>query len=78
MGRTSTIVTCEVLGYIHDRQPVIVPADLWAVWCDGMPEEAMSVLARYPVDRPVYHPVPKALGSRRNEGQERVRPMHLG
>lgn len=76
--RTFTIVTGEpgkVSGDIHDRQPVILPPDLWAVWVDGMPEEASSVLDVAPEAELVYHPVPKAVGSPRNRGPELVAPI---
>ena len=51
LTRTFTIVTGEpgkVSGDIHDRQPVILPPDLWAVWCDGVADEAASVLRGAP------------------------------
>lgn len=78
--RTFTIVTGEpgkVSGDIHDRQPVILPPDLWAVWVDGMPEEASSVLDVAPEAELVYHPVPKAVGSPRNRGPELVAPIDI-
>jgi putative SOS response-associated peptidase YedK len=78
--RTFTIVTGEpgkVSGDIHDRQPVIVPPDLWAVWCDGMPEEAVAALGVIPEADLAYHPVPKAVGSPRNKGPELVEPIPL-
>lgn len=76
--KTFTIVTGEpgkVSGDIHDRQPVILPPDLWAVWCDGMPEEAASVLTVVPEAELAYYPVPKAVGSPRNKGPELVQPI---
>jgi putative SOS response-associated peptidase YedK len=78
--RTFTIVTGEpgkVSGDIHDRQPVILPPDLWAVWCDGKPDEAASVLDVVPEATLAYYPVPKAVGSPRNKGRELVEPITL-
>nr|WP_063573033.1 SOS response-associated peptidase [Luteibacter rhizovicinus] len=78
--RTFTILTGEpgkVSGDIHDRQPVILPPDLWAVWVDGMPDEAASVLVVAPEAELVYHPVPKAVGSPKNKGAELVEPIPL-
>ncbi len=75
---TFTIITGEpgkVSGDIHDRQPVIIPPDLWAVWCDGMPDEAASVLTVVPEALLAYYPLPKAVGSPRNNGPELVRPI---
>jgi putative SOS response-associated peptidase YedK len=78
--RTFTIITGEpgkVSGDIHDRQPVILPPDLWAVWVDGMPDEAASVLDVVPEADLVYHPVPRAVGSPRNKGPELVKPIDI-
>jgi len=78
--RTFTIITGEpgkVSGDIHDRQPVILPPDLWAVWVEGTPEEAVATLAATPEAELVYHPVSKAVGSPRNKGRELVEPVSL-
>lgn len=75
-----TIITGEpgkVSGDIHDRQPVLLPPDLWAVWCDGMPDEAASVLTVVPEAELAYYPVPHAVGSPRNKGAELVQPIKL-
>jgi putative SOS response-associated peptidase YedK len=76
--RTFTIVTGEpgkVSGDIHDRQPVILPPELWAIWCNGEPDEASSVLDVVPEATLAYYPVPKAVGSPRNKGPELVQPL---
>lgn len=76
--RTFTIVTGEpgkVSGDIHDRQPVILPPDLWQVWTESTPEEAAAVLVAAPEAELTYYPVPKAVGSPRNKGPELVRPI---
>jgi putative SOS response-associated peptidase YedK len=76
--KTFTIVTGEpgkVSGDIHDRQPVILPPDLWAVWCDGMPDEASATLVAAPEAELVYYPVTKAVGSPTNKGSELVAPL---
>jgi putative SOS response-associated peptidase YedK len=78
--KTFTIVTGEpgkVSGDIHDRQPVILPPDLWAVWCDGMPDEASATLVAAPEAELVYYPVTKAVGSPKNKGPELVQPIAL-
>ncbi|APG04969.1 hypothetical protein BJI69_14415 [Luteibacter rhizovicinus DSM 16549] len=78
--KTFTIITGEpgkVSGDIHDRQPVIIPPDLWGVWCDGMPEEAASVLEVVPEAELAYYPVPKAVGSPRNKGPDLVQPITI-
>jgi len=77
---TFTIITGEpgkVSGDIHDRQPVILPPDLWEVWMDGSPEDASATLAAAPEADLVYYPVPKAVGSPKNKGPELVTPISL-
>lgn len=77
---TYTVITGEpgkVSGDIHDRQPVILPPDLWEVWAEGTPADAQGVLAAVPEADLVYHPVPKAVGSPRNKGPELVEPVEL-
>ena len=74
------IVTGEpgkVSGDIHDRQPVILPPDLWQLWLSGTPEDARATLAATPEALLVYHPVSKAVGSPRNNGPELVEPVEL-
>lgn len=78
--RTFTIVTGDpgkVSGDIHDRQPMILPPDLWEVWMDGTAEDAVGVLLTTPEAELVYHPVPKAVGSPRNKGPELVEPITM-
>ncbi|WP_036129284.1 SOS response-associated peptidase [Luteibacter mycovicinus] len=78
--RTFAIVTGEpgkVSGDIHDRQPVILPPDLWRVWVEGAPGEASATLTAAPEADLVYHPVPKAVGSPRNNRPELVEPIAL-
>lgn len=77
---TFTIITGEpgkVSGDIHDRQPVILPPDLWEVWMTGTPDEASATLVGAPEAELVYHPVTKAVGSPRNKGSEMVEPISL-
>jgi putative SOS response-associated peptidase YedK len=78
--RSFTIVTGEpgkVSGDIHDRQPVILPPDLWQLWLSGSPDDARAVLAAIPDAPLAYHPVPKAVGSPRNNSPELVEPIAL-
>jgi putative SOS response-associated peptidase YedK len=77
---TYTVITGEpgkVSGDIHDRQPVILPPDLWAVWCEATPADAEGVLAAVPEVDLVYYPVPKAVGCPKNKGPELVAPIDL-
>ncbi|NID06825.1 SOS response-associated peptidase [Luteibacter jiangsuensis] len=77
---TYAVITGEpgrVSGDIHDRQPVILPPDLWAIWCEAPPADAEGVLAAVPEADLVYHPVPKAVGSPKNDGPKLVESIEL-
>jgi len=77
---TFTVITGEpgkVSGDIHDRQPVILPADLWAAWCEAPPADAAGILDKVPEADLVYYPVSKAVGSPKNKGSELVEPIEL-
>lgn len=76
--QTFTIVTGlpgAVSGDIHDRQPVILPADFWEAWLFGQPDEAEAMLGQLPEARLAYYPVSKVMGSPRNSGPEVVEPI---
>jgi putative SOS response-associated peptidase YedK len=78
--QTFTIITGapgKVSGDIHDRQPVILPPDLWEVWIDGTPEGAAATLAATPEAELTYYPVTKAVGKPTNKGPELVEPIEL-
>ncbi len=77
---TYTVITGEpgkVSGDIHDRQPVILPPDLWSVWCEALPADAQGVLAKVPEAELVYHPVTRAVGSPKNNSPKLVEPIEL-
>ena len=64
---------------IHDRRPVVLPADIAREWLDAsMPAHYAQDLARYhslPVDAFEWYPVSKAVGSVRNDGPELIAPL---
>lgn len=75
---TFTIITGEpgkVSGDIHDRQPVILPAESWEDWLTGGPDVASDVLNHAPEVELAYYPVTKAVGSPLNKGLEVVQPV---
>ncbi|WP_089979381.1 SOS response-associated peptidase [Luteibacter sp. UNCMF331Sha3.1] len=75
---TYTIVTGEpgrVTADIHQRQPVILPPDLWRVWMSGDTDEAAAVFAAVPEAPLAYHPVTKAVNSSRNQGSALIEPL---
>lgn len=78
---STTILTrpaADALGHIHDRTPVIVPADLQADWLDpGLTDKAeiRSLLDAIPDPELVPRVVGKAVSNVRNNGPELVEPM---
>jgi len=78
--KTFTIITGEpgkVSGDIHDRQPVILPPDLWQAWTEGTPDEAGATLVAAPEAELVYYPVTKKVGKPSNKDRENVEPITL-
>lgn len=79
-----TIVTAEAQGGlldVHDRRPVVLPADAAAAWLDPatpaeMAEEIVRVAAIGP-DAFAWHAVDRAIGNVRNQGAELIRPIKV-
>jgi hypothetical protein len=77
---TCTIMTTtasDALGHVHDRSPVIVPADLLDAWLDPAltdPDEIRALLAAMPEPRLTPRPVGRAVGSVRNDGPHLIGP----
>ena len=72
---TYTIVTGPpglVSGDIHDRAPVILDEGAWGSWLTGEPADAADILKAAQEPRLTYYPVPKAVGSPKNDGPELV------
>jgi len=78
---TCTIITqqaSDLLGEIHDRNPVIVPPELQAAWLDCSsddPETARRVLDQIPEARLEPYIVSKAVGNVNNDGPELIQPV---
>lgn len=77
---TCTIVTqqaTDLLGIIHDRNPVVVPPELRAAWLDCTSEDAAAaqrVLDQLPEARLDPYVVGRAVGNVRNNGPELIEP----
>jgi putative SOS response-associated peptidase YedK len=74
---TYTIVTGPpglVSGDIHDRAPVILEEGVWDAWLSGEPADAADVLKAAQEPRLTYYPVPKAVGSPKNDAPNLVEP----
>lgn len=77
---TFTIITGEpgkVSSDIHDRQPVILPPDVWDVWLTAEPADAAKILQEVPEAELVYYPVTRAMGKPSVQGPEAVAPIEL-
>ena len=78
---TCTIMTTtasDALGHVHDRSPVIVPADLLDAWLDPAltdPDEIRALLEAMPEPRLTPRPVGRAVGSVRNDGPHLIDPV---
>jgi putative SOS response-associated peptidase YedK len=78
---TCTVITrpaTDLLGAIHDRTPVLVPADRRGAWLDcsdGDPETARLLLDGFPAPRLQPDVVSTAVNSVRNNGPELIAPV---
>jgi len=76
---TTCIITTapnELMVRIHDRMPVILPRDAWALWLDPLaqPAELQGLLRPYPSERMAAYPVSLAVGNVANNGPELLEP----
>jgi len=77
---TCTIITqqaTDLLGLIHDRNPVVVPPELRAQWLDCSSDDAATaerILEQIPEARLDPYVVSSAVGNVRNNGPELIEP----
>jgi putative SOS response-associated peptidase YedK len=80
---TCTIITqqaTDLLGLIHDRNPVIVPTELHQQWLDCSsedPDTARRILDQIPEARLEPDVVSSAVGNVRNNGPELIQPIDV-
>ncbi len=78
---TCTVITQQapdLLGLIHDRNPVIVPRELHQQWLDCSsedPDTARRILDEIPQTRLEPYFVSSAVGNVRNNGPELIEPV---
>ena len=81
--RTCAIVTTtrnELLAPIHNRMPVIVPPDCWALWLDPATAdrgEHIGLLRPAAVEGLVAYPVGRLVNSPRNDGRQLIEPAFV-
>ena len=69
----------ELLATIHDRMPVILPAEAYDVWLreESRPEELKEWLAPFPADEMKSFPVSQRVNSSKVEDAELVDPVEV-
>ena len=78
--RSFTIITTtpnELCAEVHNRMPVILPPEKWAVWLDEEPVEEATLkglLAPYPGERMIMWPVDKRVGNVKNNDPSLIDP----
>jgi putative SOS response-associated peptidase YedK len=75
-----TIITTQandLLKPIHDRMPVIIPADREAGWLDPHldPADALQMLTPFPSDQMTAYPVSTLVNSPRNDHPDCIEPQ---
>ena len=77
---TCSVLTTAALGglaRVHDRMPLILPADRWAAWLagGGDADELLRPLPVATLDELEIRPVTPAVGNVRNNGPELIAPV---
>ncbi|KPQ05198.1 MAG: hypothetical protein HLUCCA12_15715 [Rhodobacteraceae bacterium HLUCCA12] len=75
---TCAIVTCAATGDIaqlHDRVPVIVGPEDWALWLGEAGHGAARLMHALPEGELTFHRVSQAVNSNRAEGAELIEPL---
>ncbi|HEX3824884.1 MAG TPA: SOS response-associated peptidase [Mycobacteriales bacterium] len=78
---TYTILTCttqDALGHIHDRSPIVIPAELRGRWLDPTttdPGTVRDLLDSVPPPVLDSHQVSKEVNSARNDGPQLLEPI---
>ncbi len=79
--RTCTIITTDAnegMARLHDRMPVILPPEAWALWLDPTVTDAAllrRLLHATPAGELEAYPVAGAINNPRNKGPELARPV---
>jgi len=78
---SATIITrtaTDQLGHIHDRMPLVVPANMWAEWLDpepGSASQVQSMIAAMPAPQLTPRQVSRAVGSVKNNHPGLLEPV---
>ena len=63
------------IAFLHDRMPLMLPADLLADWIHGSPEQAAGIALAAPEPALRWHKVDPAVGNVRNRGAQLIDPL---
>lgn len=85
-GETGEIASCTIITTaandlmrpVHDRMPVILPPDEYRRWLGletATPTDCAEMLARYPSEAMILHPVSTIVNSPQNDGPELILPV---
>jgi putative SOS response-associated peptidase YedK len=76
-GLSCTVVTTAAVGrlaWVHDRMPLVLPAERWADWLAGpRPEDLLTPPAETLVDTLEIRPVGPGVGDVRNDGPDLIK-----
>ena len=81
--RSFTIITTtpnELCAEVHNRMPVILPPEVWAVWLDEQPVEETKLkrmLAPYPAEQMTMWAVDKQVGNVKNNDPSLIEPISI-
>ena len=72
------IITMDAAGplaELHDRMPLMLPAELHQAWLYGSTDEAMNIGPAASLPEVRWHAVGKAVGNVRNQGPGLIEPI---
>ncbi len=75
-----SIVTRPAAGAItrvHDRMPLILQPAAYEPWLRGSGDDASAIAASVPTPKLAFHPVGKAVGNVRSQGEQLIRPLAI-
>jgi putative SOS response-associated peptidase YedK len=64
-----------VIASVHDRMPLILPAEMHRDWLHGTADDAMAMAHAAPEPALVNHEVDRAVGNVRNQGAHLIAPL---
>ena len=82
--RTCTIITGvpnELVAEVHDRMPIVLPADAWSAWLDPRAadmDHLWRLLSAYPAGEMTMHPVSTLVNKVQNNVPELIAPLETG